>query len=193
MKVTFPADVRRKGLILHLAMISSLIVYGVALYFVLRSGSREVEPDPETVKLLLPILGGLGALELLASFFLPRIIVSDEKLLAALPRDAERPEVVARQAAQLTLTASIIRWAIIESVAIYGFVLGMLGRDLMLFLYFGAPALRLVRQVADYGVKICRKPTAAAVFRSASMGRLLNPSSRSRFPLTSDLRQGRAR
>jgi len=144
MTLVFPAEVRRKAWIVHLAIIASLGVYFLAARFVI--ASQGPPPDPADVAdgplpLLRVILTALAAIELVAALALPRLLVTPKSVGRVLPLQVREKRVESRGAAEACLTLSIIRWALIESVAIYGLVLAIMSQDLAEYLPFGLAAL----------------------------------------------------
>lgn len=147
--------------ILHLAMCASLGIYLIMLFMVIsgqqQKGVDQVAPAAEEVKKAEPpgdmitiVLAAMAATSAVG------LLVVRSKLM---PRGADgggRAEALAgepvpdalsgpqKKALARLFTASIVAWALAESVAIYGLVLGFLHMDVMRYLPFAACALVLL-------------------------------------------------
>jgi hypothetical protein len=123
--------------IIWIAFQGGALSYLVLGNLALRSTSGESTSSLEDLPLLLPLIFGLlAAAEVVAIQVLPRFLLQEERLRAAVER-GPRPEQVARAGvgdpdpAQQTLivllgqytNAKIVLWALAEAIAVYGIVL----------------------------------------------------------------------
>ena len=98
-------------------IIQGICIFAVIVYVdILRRGIALVTPwDSGTLNLLTGVLGGVGLLDLLASYLVPRTMIN---------RYRQNPQ---PDKGKFLLSVYIIRAGLLESVAIYGLVLGILG------------------------------------------------------------------
>jgi F0F1-type ATP synthase membrane subunit c/vacuolar-type H+-ATPase subunit K len=135
--------------ILHAAMMASIAIYGMVLLMVTRAGPAG-EPVPEAeIELRAPrgeppgplftaILAGVAVITIAAIFFIRA---------RALPRDAGKKDLfddssgaAPRRSSRIEyFTLCILCWALAESIAVYGLVLGFLHHALLPFVPFAAP------------------------------------------------------
>lgn len=121
-----PNLVWRTQLILFGALVLSTVLYAGTLFMILQQPSQEaaIATGP-----LLPVFGVMSASLLVGSYLLRR------KLLPPLGTepaqyDANTKITEAQQKAiARVMSANIIGWAMSEAIAIFGFMLGFLGRD----------------------------------------------------------------
>ncbi len=120
--------------VLHAAMLSTCLLY-VAV------GEAVGPKEPKDVKLLLMVLGFMAVAELGAAMLLrPQMVGKAEEVLRRSPDDPA--------ALQQWQTGHIVLYAMCQSVAIFGFVLRMMGATLMQSLPFaGACVLMMLMWV----------------------------------------------
>src|SRR5262245_41703273 len=126
-------------LVIHAAMMSTVILYGVIAYAI---GGEPAHADHGT---LLAVLAGAAAATAVASFVARAALLPpreragdgrslDESLLAT---------PAARAALARTRAALIVGWALCEAVALFGLVLAILDHDAAAYAPFGAASLVL--------------------------------------------------
>ena len=151
--------------ILHLAMCASLGVYLLMLFMVISGQKREAEADhvEPAVSTAAPPVKQEPPGDVMTIVFAAMAAMSAVGMLVVrsklMPKGAEvgRTEALAGSASmpdQLTapqkkaiarlVTASVVAWALAESVALYGLILGFLYKDVMHYLPFAACALVLL-------------------------------------------------
>jgi hypothetical protein len=81
----------------------------------------------ETLNLIIIILAILGAVDLAYSYFLPRLLIKSSK------RYKRKPPIMGKSQVFSNL---IVRGAMLEAIAIYGLVLGIMGASLKIVLPF---------------------------------------------------------
>jgi hypothetical protein len=140
--------------ILHAALLASLIVYGVVAVVVKapapddgRPAAAEAAPgaaaaDAPDPGLFLPLFGGIAAVELLVVIPLLRRRLMPPR--AAFPQPLEDVELDSDERAAGAIarlrSASIITWALAESVALFGLVAAFMLREWRYYLPFAAVA-----------------------------------------------------
>lgn len=133
--------------ILHLALTASLFIYAVVIHVVL--AVQKTRP-PMSSDEATPILVAMAVIALgTAAIAIP---IARKKMLPPfkppehrddrLPED-NLPPAVGRAQAQL-LTANILTWALCESIAIYGLVIGFMLQESWPYYAFAGPALALM-------------------------------------------------
>jgi F0F1-type ATP synthase membrane subunit c/vacuolar-type H+-ATPase subunit K len=129
--------------IVHAALILSLLLFGGLLAMVTRppgdpviGADIPVRADPPAI--MIPIMAALAAASLLAIYIVRRRMARDRDAVAAAPVEDS-----ARTRARL-YTGSITSWALAESIALYGLVLGIIYRGTGPFLPFAAVSLLLM-------------------------------------------------
>ena len=152
--------------ILHGAMCATIGIYLLMLFMVINSQNAaqrnqappvegastpapvKQEPPGDIVTIVFAAMAGVSALGLLVvrSKLMPKgaDVGRTEALAgssAALPDQLGAP---AKRALARLFTASIFAWALAESVAVFGLILGFLHRDVVHYLPFGACALLLL-------------------------------------------------
>jgi hypothetical protein len=119
--------------IVHAALMASVLLFGVMVVMVTRPpGDPVVGADipvrAEPPAVLTPIMAGLAAASLLAVAIVRRRMARE--------RAGGKPVVPAR-----AYSSSIASWALTESIAICGLVLGIIQRDPVAFVPFGSVSL----------------------------------------------------
>jgi len=118
------------------ALFTSNFLYGFCLYFtILKNPDQNQEVNP----LLTPVFGGMALVLLGLSFFLPKFILNEAKKNMA----GKQAHVDIRNMDIESLmihfqTFFILRLALLESVALFGFSLGFLNKNMELFYPFVA-------------------------------------------------------
>jgi hypothetical protein len=151
-----PASFRTTVRILHLAMLGSVVLYGVVAFVAF--GQAEPGEPPEGLLLAL-IAASMAALA--ASQWLPGLIASDTVVLNAMRRgdpnkpldgpttvtgvDSERRLPPSQMhplmaGASVMFPGFILRIVLIEAVAVFGLVLALLAQNPVYYLGFGAAA-----------------------------------------------------
>lgn len=133
--------------ILHLALTVAMVIYGVVLHVIL---AVQKEAPPMTSQEATPILVALAVVALgTAAIAIP--IVRRKLLPPSKPPQHREdyfsaPRIPPAVGAALSkyLTASIVTWALIESLALYGLVAGFILMDAWPYYAFGGPALALM-------------------------------------------------
>lgn len=142
-----PGDVLLVLRIVHAALIASILLFGVMLMFVIRPPGEAVVGADIPVRADPPayfaaIMIAMAAASMLAIYMVRRRMSRDRAAAAA-----TTPEHAARNRSRL-YSASIASWALCESIALYGLVLGIVHRDTGPFLPFAAVALVLLVALA---------------------------------------------
>ena len=98
-------------------IIQGVCIFAVIVYVdILRRGIALVTPwDSGTLNLLTGVLGGVGLLDLLASYLVPRWMIKGYRQKTWLDKG------------RFLISVYVIRAGLLESVAIFGLVLGILG------------------------------------------------------------------
>lgn len=136
--------------IVWFALIAALGTYLLVIWLLAEGGEAPVQENIDNATTLLPILAALGAAQLLALFVVRPIFF--------FRRYREREFDTPRELSGAYFTMSIVTWAMVEAVAIYGFVLSILTYDMIYYMGFAIPALvfmivfrpNLVRLVEEY-------------------------------------------
>lgn len=121
--------------IVWIAMLSSLMIYGVILFSMLQQPVKSAPPAKE----LLWILQGLGFVMAVAGLLFNRSLYNEERIRTALKTEydsspgTEEVAVLARvrRWSGRLFVFFIISFALCEMAAVFGFVAGMLSRDMM--------------------------------------------------------------
>lgn len=150
--------------IVHAAITVSIGMYAVVLSNV--SGQDRARPNgPPDLDVLTYVFMGISAVELAIVFLVlrPRLLPPWARTgrAEALAGPAPEPGAAARQAIARYVVLSIIGWAITESVAIYGLILGFLKFEMKPFLPFAGVA------VAALLLQAPRKAHVDAIARGA--------------------------
>jgi hypothetical protein len=124
----------RTAHILWFALMMSVAIYGGVSFIIASQGNEAAAPLalPPFVFPVLAVMSAVAAVVLYRQFTSPdriRALVSQSRSVEQVP--------------QLVLTASILRWALFESVAIYGLVLAIMSRSFEAFLPYGIVAIGL--------------------------------------------------
>jgi hypothetical protein len=126
--------------ILHSVLMMSILMYGVIVYVITRQPMTERPPDAPMIQVA---LWAMSAVTLLVGVPLARLKMmpsrkplelTEEPLPSPLPVEAQR-------ALRRAFSASIVSWALCESVAVYGVVVGVTEHRLDPFFPFGAASL----------------------------------------------------
>jgi hypothetical protein len=99
------------------ALMGAVAIYAVLVEFLARSGNPPAPGDPSVLRVLRPVLTGLGIL------MLPAIWVLRGRFLVK--REGDAPESLATR----MMTATILTGALAESAAVFGLVLFLLGGE----------------------------------------------------------------
>ena len=156
--------------ILHLAMCASLGVYLLMLFMVVSGQEREADADhvdpavataaPPAKQeppgdLLTIVFAGMAAMSaigmlVLRSKLMPKgsDVGRTEALAGTASSTPDQLSAPQKRAMTRLFTASVLAWALCESVALYGLILGFLHKDVMHYLPFGACALLLLLVMA---------------------------------------------
>lgn len=124
----------RTAHILWIALMMSVAVYGGVSFIITSQGDGAAEPLA-LPPLVFPLLAVAAAT---AGVVLYRHLTSPDRLRALVHEQRSIEQVPG-----LVLTASIIRWALFESVAIYGLVLAITNHSFEAFLPYGITAIGL--------------------------------------------------
>jgi hypothetical protein len=134
-----PGDVLLVLRIVHAALVASILLFGAMLVMVTRppgdpvvGASIPVRAEPPAV--LTPIMAGLAAASLLG--------------VALVRRRMARQRAGQLAAPARIYSASIVSWTLTESIAIDGLVLGIIHRDPVVFVPFGAVSLIVMAVLA---------------------------------------------
>lgn len=117
------------------SMLSTLFIYALVLFMVTKNADGFTPPEPDLVRMLLLVFGGISLSEVGAIFMLRKTTFFNR-----LEKGAFDTLEKLRGAYQ---TTCILSWGLTESIAIYGFVLAFLTHDLTYYLYFAPPAIVL--------------------------------------------------
>ncbi len=138
-----PGDVLLVLRIVHAALVASILLFAGLLAMVTRppgdpviGADMPVRADPPGF--LVPIIAGLAGASLLAIFAVRRRIARHREAAAATTTESS-----ARTRARL-YTGSVVSWALAESIALYGLVLGIIYRGTTPFLPFAAVSLLIM-------------------------------------------------
>ncbi len=138
MRASVPTEIARINMILHVGLMAAVPMYGVLGFVLSQQGWQGYAGPPEVLRMMTIILAGISFFELSIAVVLPRILLSEQRLRNVMLAAENEPLLVALGQARV---AFIIRLAILESIAVFGLVLAMIGQDLTLFYPFGAVSL----------------------------------------------------
>jgi len=121
--------------IIGAAMIGVLLIYtGIVEFIRAQNSPAEVftpAPGPDVLALLRYVFLGIAAVEFLVIQFLRKVMLSaDSPARQALPSGSFVPET------QKLITVSVVTFALCESVAVYGLVLFLIGKNASDFYLF---------------------------------------------------------
>jgi len=138
-----PGDVLLVLRIVHAALVASILLFGGLLAMVTRPPGDPVIGADIPVRasppgFLVPIMAGLAGASLLAIYAVRRRMARHREAAAATTAEAS-----ALTRARL-YTGSVVSWALAESIALYGLVLGIIYRGTTPFLPFAAVSLLLM-------------------------------------------------
>jgi F0F1-type ATP synthase membrane subunit c/vacuolar-type H+-ATPase subunit K len=126
----------RTMMILHLALMGSVGIYAFILFQVTQGQPpRELDPPVMLYALAGVALAMMAVIPVLRSKMLPPIREA-KSLDEPVPEDEKVQAAVAK-----LFTASIVTWALCESIAIYGLVLAFLSFQMKYFFAFAAASL----------------------------------------------------
>jgi len=132
--------------ILWLALTASICVYGGVVFMIASTADGQATPLP-LPPFLFPMLAFMQAI---AGMVMYRHMTGPDRVRAVLneppatdPQLSEAEQRLSRVPG-LIFTASIIRWALFESVAVLGLVLGITERSFQAFVPYGVTALALM-------------------------------------------------
>lgn len=127
------------------ALLFSSLLYGFALYFVIsQQGDEYASPmDPQ----LLKGLGLAAAISLITAIMLPRLLWSKINVGQGVRAPMITEEMVMPHL-QSFFTPFIIRLALIESVAMFGFAMSFLSRDMNY--YYALEAVAVMAMLANF-------------------------------------------
>lgn len=149
--------VSRSMHIVWFALMMSVVTYAFAVFMITRQPA-----EGDTAPVLPPFVFPIAAVALaVTGVMLYRQMTSPDRLRAALQeksseRDPTFTEAELRliRVPPLVFTASIIRWALFESVAILGLVLAILNRSFEDFVPYGATAIALMAMAPPKGRQV---------------------------------------
>ncbi len=128
----------QSGLVLWIvwaAMLGSLALYFVTLWILGQDASEIGADDAELVSMLTVVFATISV-TMLGAIFAGRNFLFFRKFKAG---DFD----TLKQLRASYYIACIITWALVEAIAIYGFVLALLSEDINRFVWFAAPAALL--------------------------------------------------
>lgn len=132
-------------LILWAAMMSTQAIFVIIARTATLGGQASVAPAvasdaaaaPGVYGLPVPMFAGLAVISVLMAVFLPKLLVKAQ--VSKLGQTGER--VSLEKLAPIATTMMIVRWALLESVTLYGLILSLTNADPNLILPFAAVAL----------------------------------------------------
>jgi len=129
--------------IIAFAMHGSILIYGYVLYTLSRSGgwlsSWTIDPEKTTI---IYVLAGAAACSAIIALFWPRLLKTTPPTPLFLDFSNVTPQVQ---------KVTIVRMAVAEAVALYGFVASFSTQTMNWFLLFGAVGLFLQILVGPFG------------------------------------------
>jgi|GEM_PF-4707113 len=128
----------RTATILHLALVMSVAMYGVALWFVAGTGRGMVL----NLNLVLPAAAASALLVAAGAALLRRSSLSQRREPAGIEEegDLSLEDPASQAAAGRWHTTNILTWALCEVVALHGFILSFLSHDLRIYAGFAVAA-----------------------------------------------------
>lgn len=146
--------IQRTAMVVKVALIASIGVYGAVAFVVARRGPLGQPPTPDVLRLMAFALGAFAVVLLVTAHLLPRLLLAR---LAASEQSRRRAAELGPEAAAAAVAFSVqvVQVALSESVAIFGLVLTLLSGDLTWFVGFGAAAV--------ISMAACRLPLEAAL------------------------------
>lgn len=122
--------------IIWAALLAAIFIYYVVMYFMVQAGDAPEDPDMSMITTMtgafaaVSVMQGIGASVVRNAMFFRRFEAGGfESLL---------------QLNAVYLTTSIVTWALVEAIAIYGFVLSILTYELIYIQAFSVPAVILM-------------------------------------------------
>jgi hypothetical protein len=132
--------------IIWLAMLSSIALYAAIGIYLSQSGELPKSLDAQTLNLLMYVFGIVAIGTIFVIFLIiPRLINPKPHLSHHQPSSSLRP------ASELVFC--VVRWALAESIAIYGLILLILGGSLAVFGLFAFVSCALLLYLAPFKLK----------------------------------------
>ncbi len=122
------------------ALMMSILIY-VGISFVVAGASETAPADAELLQIMQMGFAALSTMMVAIGSFIPRIFLSDTAIIALVPKGTTDRDEIERLLLPKFFTASLLRFAMFESIAVYGFVLAFLAHDGMMIVPFAAVAL----------------------------------------------------
>lgn len=114
--------------IIWAALLGSHFLYGFALYVLI---NQNTVPPEEVSPMMLPILSSLAIIIFFAAIFLPRFFLASAKKLM-------QPKLNLEDLIPQFVAPFVVRLALFEAMALFGFGLAFLHKDIKYFLPFAA-------------------------------------------------------
>lgn len=131
--------------IVHAALVASILLFGGLLAMVTQPPGdpvvgAEIPIRAEPPAMLTPVIAALAGASLLALLIVRRRMARDRDAAA----NQASPDGAARRTPARVYSGSIVSWALCESIALYGLVLGIIHRGVKPFLPFAGLSLLLM-------------------------------------------------
>jgi hypothetical protein len=113
------------------ALLGSHFLYGLGLYVIIKQSEGPID---EMSPVLLPIVSSIGMVIFFAAIYLPKFFLKNEK--KQIPSNSKLEDLIPKFIAPF-----VIRLALFEAVALLGFGLAFLSKDMQFYYPFAAVSL----------------------------------------------------